>query len=89
MAIAKEEKQNMIHDYARCPQDTGSPEVQVALLTQRILDLGRHFQTHKKDTHSRRGLVQMVAQRRRLLDYLKGFDTTRYQTLVGRLGLRR
>ena len=69
--------------------DTGSPEVQVALLTERLSELSEHFKTHKKDHHSRRGLLRIVSQRRRLLDYLKKNDLGRYQTLIGRLGLRR
>jgi small subunit ribosomal protein S15 len=76
-------------EYATKPGDTGSPEVQVAVLSERISNLTEHFKTHKKDNHSRRGLIKLVSQRRRLLDYVKANDVARYQALIGRLGLRR
>jgi small subunit ribosomal protein S15 len=89
MAMSAAEKQQVIDDYKRGDNDTGSPEVQVALLTFRIKQLTGHFSTHKHDHHSRQGLVRMVNSRRKLLDYLKGKDLERYRTLIGRLGLRR
>jgi small subunit ribosomal protein S15 len=89
MSIAAERKQALIKEYAVKSDDTGSPEVQVAILTERIKNLTDHFQTHKKDNHSRRGLLKLVSQRRGLLDYLKSKDTSRYQTLIERLGIRR
>ncbi|TNF52156.1 MAG: 30S ribosomal protein S15 [Gammaproteobacteria bacterium] len=89
MPQTAEQKTKVISDYQRGPADTGSPEVQVALLTARILDLSSHFAQHKGDHHSRRGLVRMVNSRRKLLDYLKGKDLDRYRALIGRLGLRR
>jgi small subunit ribosomal protein S15 len=89
MALVKEEKSQLIADYRRTDDDTGSPEVQVAVLSKRIADLTEHLKTHKKDHHSRRGLLQMVGRRRRLLDYLRGEDIERYRELIGRLGLRR
>ena len=89
MSIAAERKQALIKEYAVKGDDTGSPEVQVAILTERIKNLTDHFQTHKKDNHSRRGLLKLVSQRRGLLDYLKSKDTSRYQTLIERLGIRR
>ena len=89
MSLNVEQKAQIIQDYQRAAGDTGSPEVQVALLTTRINDLQSHFATHKHDHHSRRGLLKMVNQRRKLLDYLKGQDVERYQTLIARLGLRR
>ncbi len=89
MSITVEEKQRLISEYATKEGDTGSPEVQVAILTSRITTLTEHFKTHKKDNHSRRGLLMMVAQRRKLLDYLKGKDLGRYQSLIARLGIRR
>ena len=89
MALDAEQKAQIVSDYARGAGDTGSPEVQVALLTARINDLSGHFSAHKHDHHSRRGLLRMVNQRRKLLDYLKGKDQERYKTLIGRLGLRR
>jgi small subunit ribosomal protein S15 len=89
MSITQERKQALIGDYAMKPGDTGSPEVQVAILSERIRNLTDHLATHKKDFHSRRGLLVMVGQRRRLLDYLKRSDNERYATLIGRLGLRR
>ncbi len=89
MSIAADEKARVIQDYATKPGDTGSPEVQVAILTSRIAALTEHFKAHKKDNHSRRGLLMMVAQRRKLLDYLKRKDAARYGALIQRLGLRR
>jgi small subunit ribosomal protein S15 len=89
MSITPERKQVLITDYATRSGDTGSPEVQVAILSERIRNLTDHLTTHKKDFHSRRGLLVMVGQRRRLLDYLKRSDVRRYETLIGRLGLRR
>ncbi len=83
------DRQQIIAQYQRGENDTGSPEVQVALLTARINDLQAHFKAHKADHHSRRGLIRMVNQRRKLLDYLKGKDLDRYRTLIGQLGLRR
>ena len=89
MSITMERKQELIGEYAQKQDDTGSPEVQVAILSERIKNLTEHLQTHKKDFHSRRGLLVMVGQRRRLLDYLKGKDKSRYEGLIQRLGLRR
>lgn len=89
MSITAERKQALIKEFATKENDTGSPEVQVAILSERISNLTDHFKGHKKDNHSRRGLLKMVSQRRTLLDYLKGVDASRYQTLIGRLGLRR
>ena len=89
MSLNAEQKAQIVSDYARGAGDTGSPEVQVALLTARINDLSGHFADHKHDHHSRRGLLRMVNQRRKLLDYLMGKDQDRYKTLIGRLGLRR
>jgi len=89
MAMSAAEKQKIIEEYKRGPADTGSPEVQVALLTARIQQLTGHFTEHKHDHHSRRGLVRMVNSRRKLLDYLKGKDLERYRDLIARLGLRR
>ncbi len=89
MSITAEEKAKVLKDFATHDGDTGSPEVQVALLTSRIVTLTGHFKTHKKDNHSRRGLLKLVAQRRKLLDYLKGRDEARYQSLIKRLGIRR
>jgi len=89
MTMSAEQKQTIVADYARGEGDTGSPEVQVALLTARIQELTGHFQEHKQDHHSRQGLVRMVNSRRKLLDYLKGKDVERYRTLIQRLGLRR
>lgn len=89
MSIAAERKKVLIDEYARDPGDTGSPEVQVAVLTERITNLTEHFKEHKKDLHSRRGLLKMVSQRRRLLDYLKGKDEDRYAKLIKSLGLRK
>ena len=84
-----EQKAQIVADYKRGENDTGSPEVQVALLTARIHDLTPHFHKHKKDNHSRRGLLRLVFQRRKLLDYLKGKDVERYRQLITRLGLRK
>ncbi len=89
MALATEKKAEIIKGYERHPGDTGSPEVQVALLTERINGLTDHFKAHKKDHHSRRGLLMLVSQRKSLLGYLKGKDTERYRTLIQRLGLRK
>ncbi|MFT6223543.1 MAG: small subunit ribosomal protein S15 [Paracoccaceae bacterium] len=89
MSITVEEKARVMADYATKPGDTGSPEVQVAILSSRIATLTEHFKTHKKDNHGRRGLLKMVALRRKLLDYLKGKDEARYVALIARLGLRR
>ncbi len=88
MALTNAEKQAIISEYATHEGDTGSPEVQIALLSKRILDLTEHSKQHKHDHHSRRGLLLMVGHRRRLLDYLKGVDINRYRSLVERLGLR-
>lgn len=89
MSITAENKQELIKDYAIIEGDTGSPEVQVAILTTRIVNLTEHFKTHKKDNHSRRGLLMLVNKRRGLLSYLKSKDDGRYQTLIKRLGLRK
>ncbi|CAH0650791.1 MULTISPECIES: 30S ribosomal protein S15 [Pseudomonas] len=89
MALSVEEKAKIVAEYQQAAGDTGSPEVQVALLTHNINKLQGHFKANDKDHHSRRGLIRMVNQRRKLLDYLKGKDTTRYSALIGRLGLRR
>jgi small subunit ribosomal protein S15 len=89
MATATEVKERIISEYKTHEGDTGSPQVQVALLTQRINELTEHFKTHKKDNHSRRGLLKMVSQRRSLLDYLKRRDIEGYHELIGKLGLRR
>ncbi len=89
MSITHERRTALVEEYARAPGDTGSPEVQVALLSERITNLTEHLKTHAKDFHSRRGLLMMVGQRRGLLDYLKRKDATRYQALIGRLNLRR
>ena len=89
MPIEKNEKSVIMQDYARHDKDTGSPEVQVALLTTRITQLTDHLRTHSHDEHSRRGLLKLVGQRRRLLDYLKGKDTDRYSDLIKRLGIRK
>ena len=87
--IAKEKKQAIMAEYGRTPNDTGSPEVQVAVLTARIQELTEHLKNHPKDHHSRRGLLKMVGQRRGLLSYLKDMDIERYRTLIERLGLRK
>jgi len=89
VALAKETKEKIVTDFRTHDADTGSPQVQVALLSQRISGLTEHFKTHKKDNHSRRGLLKMVQQRRSLLDYLKRTDIERYHEVVNRLGLRR
>ena len=89
MALSTERKSTIVGEYSRGTKDTGSPEVQVALLTARINELGEHFTTHKRDHASRRGLLKLVTQRRKLLDYLKQTDSARYQDVVSRLGLRR
>ncbi len=89
MTITAERKQDVIKDFATKTDDTGSPEVQVAILTERIVNLTEHFKVHKKDLHSRRGLLKMVSQRRRLLDYLMRKNRERYLTLIKRLGLRK
>ncbi len=89
MSITTERKQELIQEYATASGDTGSPEVQVAVLSSRIATLTEHFKTHAKDNHSRRGLLRMVSRRRRLLDYIKSRDEARYRALIERLGLRR
>ncbi len=89
MSVTAERKTELIKDNARSGNDTGSPEVQVAILSERINNLTGHFKTHKKDNHSRRGLLKMVAQRRSLLDFLKSRDESRYKAIVEKLGLRR
>jgi small subunit ribosomal protein S15 len=89
MSLTIERKQQLIKDNATKAGDTGSPEVQVAILTERINQLTEHFKTHKKDNHSRRGLLKMVSQRRQLLDYVKRKDQGRYQRLIDKLGIRR
>ena len=89
MSLVAEDKAKVVSEYATGPGDTGSPEVQVALLTARISDLTDHFKTHIHDHHSRQGLLRMVNRRRKLLDCLKDRDAERYRTLIGRLGLRR
>jgi len=89
MSLSSEDKQGIISEYARGDADTGSPEVQVALLSKKIADLTEHFGKHKKDHHSRQGLLKMVNKRRKLLDYLKSKDQDRYRELISRLGLRR
>jgi small subunit ribosomal protein S15 len=89
MSITAERKQELINEYATKEGDTGSPEVQTAILTSRIVTLTDHFKEHKKDNHSRRGLIKMVNLRRKLLDYLKSKDEARYKTLIGKLGLRK
>ncbi|MFG1265241.1 30S ribosomal protein S15 [Xanthobacter aminoxidans] len=89
MSIAAERKQALIKDFGAKDGDTGSPEVQVAILTERITNLTEHFKSHNKDNHSRRGLLKLVSQRRSLLDYLKKKDEGRYKSLIGRLGIRR
>ena len=89
MSITAERRTTLISEYAIKPGDTGSPEVQVALLSERIVNLTEHLKTHAKDFHSRRGLLVLVGQRRGLLDYVRKTDQKRYETLIGRLGLRR
>ncbi len=87
--ISKEKKAEIINEYARQPGDTGSPEVQIAILTERIQELTEHLKTHHKDHHSRRGLLKMVGKRRGLLEYLKRTDLERYRTLIAKLGIRK
>ena len=89
MSITQERKKEVITQFATRDGDTGSPEVQVAVLSERISNLTEHFKSHVKDNHSRRGLIKLVSQRRRLLDYIKATDEKRYDALIGRLGLRR
>lgn len=89
MSITAERKNALILEYATKPNDTGSPEVQIAILTERITNLTGHFKSHNKDNHSRRGLLKLVSQRRSLLDYLKGKEEARYKTLIEKLGIRR
>lgn len=89
MSLAAEQKSSIINQYKVHKSDSGSPEVQVAILSQRILELTEHFKTHKKDHHSRRGLLSMVARRRKMLDYLKDRSPERYKTLIQSLGIRR
>ncbi len=89
MSITAERKTTLIKEYATKQGDTGSPEVQVAVLSEQIANLTEHFKTHKKDNHSRRGLLKLVSQRRRLLDYVKSKDEGRYRDLIGQLGIRR
>ena len=89
MSITTERKSALIQEHARGKDDTGSPEVQIAILSERIVTLTEHFKIHKKDNHSRRGLLKMVSQRRRLLDYLKDRDPPRYQSILEKLGLRK
>ncbi|MEK9673648.1 MAG: 30S ribosomal protein S15 [Rhodospirillaceae bacterium] len=89
MSITAERKQELIAEFQSAKGDTGSPEVQVAILTERIANLTEHMKDHKRDFHSRRGLLMMVGQRRRLLDYLKKTDDTRYEDIVKKLGIRR
>jgi small subunit ribosomal protein S15 len=89
MSITADRKQELMKEYATKEGDTGSPEVQVAILSERITNLTEHFKSHVKDNHSRRGLLKLVSQRRRLLDYLRSRDEQRYQALISRLGLRR
>lgn len=89
MSITAERKTALIKEYAKGASDTGSPEVQIAILTERITNLTGHFKTHTKDNHSRRGLLKLVSQRRSLLDYLKRKDEARYKTVIEKLGIRR
>jgi small subunit ribosomal protein S15 len=89
MALVKDEKQEIIREYARTDGDTGSPEVQIAVLSRRIGELTEHLKTHSKDHHSRRGLLRLVGRRRRLLEYLRREDVERYRSIVAKLGLRR
>jgi small subunit ribosomal protein S15 len=89
MALVQEKKKELVQKFKRHDSDTGSPEVQVALLTERITYLTEHFKTHKKDHHSRRGLLKLVGQRRRLLDYLRTADQARYKSLIDQLGIRK
>lgn len=87
--ITPERKKQLMAEYATGENDSGSPEVQIAILSERISNLTEHFKTHAKDNHSRRGMIKMVSQRRSLLDYVKARDVKRYESLIGRLGLRR
>jgi small subunit ribosomal protein S15 len=89
VALAKQAKEQIVSDFRTHESDTGSPQVQVALLSKRINDLTEHFKTHKKDNHSRRGLLKLVSQRRRLLDYLRRKDAERYREVISRLGIRK
>lgn len=89
MSITAERKSALIKEYATGSNDTGSSDVQIAILSERINNLTEHLKTHKKDVHSRRGLLAMVSQRRRLLDYIKGKDQSKYEALIGRLGIRK
>jgi small subunit ribosomal protein S15 len=89
MSITPERKKALIEEFGTKPGDTGSPEVQIAVLTERIANLTEHFKSHKKDNHSRRGLLKLVSQRRRLLDYVKAKDRQRYLDVIQRLGIRR
>ena len=89
MAVVPERKQELVRTYKRHEKDTGSPEVQVALITERMAYLNEHFKTHKKDHHSRRGLLKLIGQRRRLLDYLHTVDEARYKALIDQLGIRK
>lgn len=89
MSVSAERKQALVKEFARSKGDSGSAEVQVAILSERINNLTEHFKDHKKDIHSRRGLLKMVSQRRRLLDYLRGVDLSRYETLIKKLDLRK
>ncbi len=89
MALLRDAKADLIKQYRQHDTDSGSPEVQIAVLTNRITYLTEHFKTHKKDHHSRRGLLQLVGRRRRLLDYLRGIDDARYRTVIDRLGIRK
>ena len=89
MSMNPDKKSEIISEYSRGPQDTGSPEVQVALLSARIASLTEHFASHAKDHHSRRGLLQLVGRRRRLLDYLRGVEDARYRAIIERLGIRK
>ena len=89
MALSPQQKTEIVNEYRLSQTDTGSPEVQVALLTAQITDLSEHFKVHKKDHHSRQGLLRMVNQRRKLLDYLRTSDVERYRNLIGKLGLRK
>ncbi|MBI1329101.1 MAG: 30S ribosomal protein S15 [Alphaproteobacteria bacterium] len=89
MTITTDRKKELVGEYATKEGDTGSPEVQIAVLSERIANLTEHFKTHTKDNHSRRGLIKLVSQRRRLLDYVRAKDVKRYESLISRLGLRR
>ena len=89
MGTDKEKKQNIINEYKQHDKDTGSPEVQIAILSDRIVYLTEHFKTHAKDHHSRRGLLKLVSQRRKLLDYVKSKNKERYDNVIGRLGIRK